>query len=73
MRLAIADSSQFAAERIQSLEQVAEECGGLAEMTSFLFDRSRNLFAIGYNVSSRRQDESFYDLLASRRWRASSP
>ena len=66
LRQAIADSSQSAADRIQTLEQVAEECRGLAEMdVSFLFDDSRNLFAVGYNVSSRRRDESFYDLLAS--------
>ena len=66
LRQAIADSSQYAAERIRALERLAEECRGFAEMDfSFLFDQSRNLFAIGYNVSSRRRDESFYDLLAS--------
>ena len=32
---------------------------------SFLFDESRDLFAIGYNVSDQRLDNSFYDLLAS--------
>ena len=32
---------------------------------SFLFDKSRDLFAIGYNVDDRRLDGSFYDLLAS--------
>ena len=31
----------------------------------FLYDRSRNLLAIGYNVSERRKDDGFYDLLAS--------
>ncbi len=30
-----------------------------------LYDRSRALFAIGYNVSTARLDGSFYDLLAS--------
>jgi len=66
LRQAIADSSQYAAARLQALEQLAEECRGFAEMDfAFLFDQSRNLFAIGYNVSSRRRDESFYDLLAS--------
>ncbi len=66
LRQAIAESSQFAADRIQALEQLAEECQSFAEMdVSFLFDPSRNLFAIGYNVSSRRRDEGFYDLLAS--------
>ncbi len=38
----------------------------LAEMDfSFLFDKSRDLFAIGYNVGDQRLDGSFYDLLAS--------
>ena len=32
---------------------------------SFLFDKSRDLFAIGYNVGDQRLDASFYDLLAS--------
>ena len=32
---------------------------------SFLFDESRDLFAIGYNVGDQRLDNSFYDLLAS--------
>ena len=32
---------------------------------TFLFDRSRKLFAIGFNVTEGRRDSSFYDLLAS--------
>ncbi len=31
----------------------------------FLYDPHRRLFAIGYNVSERRLDRSYYDLLAS--------
>ena len=31
----------------------------------FLFDEERKLFAIGYNVTELRPDNSFYDLLAS--------
>jgi len=31
----------------------------------FLYDRSRHLLSIGYNVTERRRDASFYDLLAS--------
>jgi cyclic beta-1,2-glucan synthetase len=31
----------------------------------FLFDKARQLLAIGYNVGERRRDSSFYDLLAS--------
>ena len=32
---------------------------------SFLFDKSHDLFAIGYNVGDQRRDNGFYDLLAS--------
>ena len=31
----------------------------------FLYDKARHLLAIGYNVGERRQDPSYYDLLAS--------
>jgi len=31
----------------------------------FLFDKARNLLAIGYNATERRRDASYYDLLAS--------
>jgi len=31
----------------------------------FLYDKPRHLLAIGYNVDERRQDPSYYDLLAS--------
>jgi hypothetical protein len=31
----------------------------------FLYDKARNLLAIGYNVTERRRDASYYDLLAS--------
>jgi cellobiose phosphorylase len=66
LRRAIADSSHRAAARIKDLEQVAQQCQELAEMDFlFLFDTSRDLFAIGYNVGEQRLDGSFYDLLAS--------
>lgn len=66
LRRAIVDSSQHAADRIKALEQAARQCQELSEMDfSFLFDASRDLFAIGYNVSEQRLDASYYDLLAS--------
>jgi len=66
LRRAIVDSSQHAAERIEALEQAAQQCQELAELDfSFLFDASRDLFAIGFNVSEQRLDASYYDLLAS--------
>ena len=66
LRLAISESSQHAAERIEALEQIAGQCLKFADTDfSFLFDTSRDLFTIGYNVSESRLDNSFYDLLAS--------
>ena len=67
LRRAIADSSRsMPARRIKEVEHLARQCQELADMDfSFLFDKSRDLFAIGYNVSDHRLDNSFYDLLAS--------
>ena len=46
--------------------KLASQCQEFADMDfSFLFDKSRDLFAIGYNVGDQRLDNSFYDLLAS--------
>ncbi len=48
------------------LESLAERAGALAEMDqSFLYDASRHLMTIGYNVDERRSDAGYYDLLAS--------
>ena len=60
-------SSEHAAERIkQVFEEVAAQCRDLADMDfGLLYNSTRDLFAIGYNVSERRLDASFYDLLAS--------
>src|SRR4029077_20985965 len=66
LRGAITASSHRAATRIKDLEHLAQRCQELAEMDFlFLFDTSRDLFAIGYNVGEQRLDGSFYDLLAS--------
>ncbi|WP_300988934.1 glycoside hydrolase family 94 protein [Thiocapsa sp.] len=52
--------------RIARLQHLAQHACDLAEADyAFLYDRSRHLLAIGYNVGERRQDASFYDLLAS--------
>jgi cellobiose phosphorylase len=62
----IREASQRAGERIEAIEKLARQCGELAQIEyGFLFDKARKLLAIGYNVSERRQDPSFYDLLAS--------
>ena len=59
-------ASAQASQRILALETLARQSAELAEMDfSFLFDPARKLFSIGFNVTERRVDPSFYDLLAS--------
>ncbi|PYT20618.1 MAG: cyclic beta 1-2 glucan synthetase, partial [Acidobacteria bacterium] len=59
-------ASQSARARIAAIESLAVECGDLATVEyGFLFDKARNLLAIGYNATERRRDASYYDLLAS--------
>jgi cyclic beta-1,2-glucan synthetase len=66
LRWLITQGRQRAAARIATLGILAEQCGDLARLEyDFLFDESRHLLAIGYNVSERRRDPSYYDLLAS--------
>ena len=55
-----------ARERLAAIEALARQAGELANMEyEFLYDKTRNLLAIGYNVGEHRQDSSYYDLLAS--------
>ncbi len=50
----------------RALEALAVRCAELARVDfAFLHDESRSLFTIGYNVTERRRDAGFYDLLAS--------
>ncbi|MBP9926129.1 MAG: cyclic beta 1-2 glucan synthetase [Cyclobacteriaceae bacterium] len=47
-------------------ETLAKQCGELADIKwEFLFNRSNNLFTIGFNVKDNRLDAGYYDLLAS--------
>ncbi|WP_213767690.1 glucoamylase family protein [Caballeronia sp. dw_19] len=56
----------LALERIATITRLAQLAGDLATMDfGFLYDRRRDLLAIGYNVDERRTDAGFYDLLAS--------
>jgi len=51
---------------VNELENLAHRCDELARMDfTLLYDSSRELFSIGYNVSQHRLDSSCYDLLAS--------
>lgn len=62
----LADAGRRAQERLTAGEGLALQLSQLAQMEyGFLYDQSRRLLAIGYNVAERRRDESYYDLLAS--------
>ncbi len=63
---ALVEGSTRARERLATIEALAFRSGELTVMDyDFLFDTSRHLLAIGYNVQDRRVDASCYDLLAS--------
>jgi cyclic beta-1,2-glucan synthetase len=62
----IAECSRRAAKRIAVVQRLALDADDFARMEyGFLFDKTRHLLAIGYNVDDRRRDASYYDLLAS--------
>lgn len=62
----VVQASARAKARITSIEGLAAQCDEFARMDyEFLYDSTRRLLAIGYNVSDGRLDESYYDLLAS--------
>ncbi len=62
----VCDAAKRAAQRMQLIDRLAQQCSEFEQMDfSFLFDRGRDLLAIGYNVTDRRRDRSYYDLLAS--------
>ncbi len=66
LRSKTTDARRRADERIASIEWLAQTCGELAEIKyDFLFNNSRRLLSIGYNIENLELDESCYDLLAS--------
>ena len=63
---AVPVAGEAAVARIQRIDQLAQRCAGQAVMDfTFLYDTSRDLMSIGYNVTDRRRDPGYYDLLAS--------
>jgi cyclic beta-1,2-glucan synthetase len=50
----------------RQIAHLAQRCSELSAMDfSFLYDSDRDLLSIGFNVTDRRRDPSYYDLLAS--------
>ena len=61
----IAAAQRRAAQIIDQAQTLAAQCADFSNIEyDFLFDRSCNLLAIGYNVSNWQRDNSYYDLLA---------
>ncbi|HJX51967.1 MAG TPA: glucoamylase family protein, partial [Polyangia bacterium] len=66
LRRLLGECSHRAQKRIAIVQKLALHAGELARMEyDFLFDETRHLLAVGYNVDDRRRDSSYYDLLAS--------
>jgi cellobiose phosphorylase len=66
LRRLIPEANRRARERISAIDRLALQCGELARVEyDFLYDKGRHLLTIGYNVSERRRDPGYYDLLAS--------
>jgi len=66
LRPSIAEVGERARARLIAIDSLAEQAHDFAQIQyDFLYDKMRRLLAIGYNVSERRRDVSFYDLLAS--------
>ncbi len=62
----ISAARQQAKSRLTRLNALAQDCDVTAQMEyGFLYDDTRHLLAIGYNVDELRRDQGFYDLLAS--------
>lgn len=65
-RQALRDAAERAAQRITTLQDLAQRADELAEMDlDFLYDSSRKLLSIGFSVENRSPDSGSYDLLAS--------
>jgi cellobiose phosphorylase len=66
LRDLISEASRRAQERIAAITTLSRQLNGLAHMEyGFLYDKTRHLLAIGYNIGENRRDSGFYDLLAS--------
>ncbi len=66
LRPLVTIASTRAKERMQTIQRLAEQAADLAQADySFLYDKARHLFTVGYNVDEHRRDTGHYDLLAS--------
>ncbi|WP_308418565.1 GH36-type glycosyl hydrolase domain-containing protein [Chitinimonas arctica] len=65
-RAFLVSASHHAQLRIDAIQALTLQAAGFAQMDyRFLYDPARHLLCIGYNVTERRADTAYYDLLAS--------
>jgi len=62
----VASSQAILTQFFSDIDYLQAKCDEYSDMHyRFLYDKSQNLLAIGYNVDEQRRDNSYYDLLAS--------
>lgn len=62
----LSQASAFARAELKRLEGLVRKCMEFSQMDfNFLYQSSRDLFTIGFNVTTHHKDPSHYDLLAS--------
>jgi cellobiose phosphorylase len=66
LRALAASGNAQAQARMQTIAALAMQAAAMARADySFLYDATRHLIAVGYNVDDQRRDSGYYDLLAS--------
>ncbi len=66
LRALAAAGGVAAQSRMALMDRLAAQASALARADySFLYDTTRHLIAVGYNVDEHRRDSGYYDLLAS--------
>jgi cellobiose phosphorylase len=66
LRAGITEAENKAKRMAVALEKISRQCKDMVEMDyGFLYNKTKHLLAIGYNVDEHRPDVSYYDLLAS--------
>ncbi|MCR6650867.1 MAG: hypothetical protein NVV73_04920 [Cellvibrionaceae bacterium] len=62
----LTEAERFISLRIADCTELAEQAAAFTAMDfTFLYDSTRHLLAVGYNLDDFRRDTSYYDLLAS--------
>jgi cyclic beta-1,2-glucan synthetase len=67
LTITIEEAASAAKTQLARISALAQQCDEIVDEMDFrfLFEEERKVFAIGYNVTDGRRDNSFYDLLAS--------